>query len=488
MSPELHVIIDDRETPPPDIKHLIGDIHFGDLLRRRRRYIDELVAAAAGADDVVVLRSNEDAERLERRIESARGDTLWLRLPAVTAPLDMSRLDFLVRKMRYALEPILLGDVFEDDAPMVLLPQDAIALIIAAPGKERRSQILRLAEELTRVGHESEFVDLRQTEALRRFLSGATEPRGFNAVFADRGGDFVKSSSDIAKMKAEHDFFELAPPAMRRFLLPTFGYEERDGIAVYRMEHLRIPDAALQFVLGSFSEAHFDQLLDQFFAFIATRHREAVGLDEVRDRGREQILKKMQDRLKAFSETKEGASVDCILRSGGVAEGLPGLERRATRLIEEALSRHSADHLAFSHGDPCLSNILFDRRIGLIRLIDPRGATVRQDALMHPLYDLAKFSHSVCGGYDFVNNALFSIEVDADLKLELQRHRGGAPAWVRATFRQRLESEGWAWREVRAVEASLFLSMLPLHLDHPRKLLGFALIAEEILEELEAGK
>ena len=37
---------------------------------------------------------------------------------------------------------------------------------------------------------------------------------------------------------------------------------------------------------------------------------------------------------------------------------------------------------------------------------------------------------------------------------------------------------------VRAVELSLFLSMLPLHADHPDKLMGFALIAGQILDEL----
>ncbi len=107
--------------------------------------------------------------------------------------------------------------------------------------------------------------------------------------------------------------------------------------------------------------------------------------------------------------------------------------------------------------------------------------------MLHPLYDVAKFSHSVCGGYDFVNNALSSIEVDANLKLELQRHRGGTPAWIIDAFKQRMEAEGWNYSEVRAVEASLFLSMLPLHLDHPRKLLSFALIAEEIITELESS-
>ena len=487
MRPELYVVIDDREAPPPELEGLLGYIHFGDLLRRRRRYADELRAAAAGADDVIVLRTDQDAETLVHRIEAVRGDTLWLRLPVISAPLDMTRLDALIRKMRFALDTILLAPVLEDDAPMVLFPRDAIALISAEKGKDRRSLLLELAEKATQVSHDVEFVDLRQTGALRLFLSGATEPRGFNELIVE-DGVFVKSSRDVAKMKAEHDFFDLAPAPMRRFLLPTFDYRETNGVASYRMEHLRVPDAALQFVLGTFTEQHFDQLLDQFFAFIAARDQEVVGHDEVRARGQAQILTKMHDRLRTFMATPEGVQVDTLLRAGGTADGLTALEARATALIETALTDHAKDYLAFSHGDPCLSNILFDHRIGLIRLVDPRGATMRNEALMHPLYDIAKFSHSVCGGYDFVNNVLFSVEVDATLHLELQNHRGGAPGWMKDAFAQRLAKEGWNLEQVRAVEASLFLSMLPLHLDHPRKLLSFALIAKDIIETLEGTK
>lgn len=56
---------------------------------------------------------------------------------------------------------------------------------------------------------------------------------------------------------------------------------------------------------------------------------------------------------------------------------------------------------------------------------------------------------------------------------------------MRAAFRARLATLGFDIRTVRAVELSLFLSMLPLHADHPRKLAGYALVAAEILSELE---
>lgn len=484
MKPALYVILDDRDAPKGDTSALIGDIRFGDLLRRRQRYIDELRAAAVRADKTFVLRTAEDADQLIRRIETTRGQALWLRLPTFAAPLDMAPLKFLIGKLRYALDPMMLAPVLEDDAPMLLFSRDAEAAIAAKPGAERRSFVLRMQDDLTLMPHGLSFVDLRNAEGVQQFLFGATEPRGFNALAA-RDGVYVKSSADVEKMRAEHGFFELASPAMRRFLLPTFGFEQTDGKASYRMEQLNVPDAALRFVLGTFSESEFTRLTDQFFAFINARDKAEVGSNEVTQKGKVQILDKLNRRAEDFSEMAEGERVTALLKTGGLPGGLEGLNQRATPLTNKALENCDLDYLALSHGDPCLSNILFDSRTGLVRFIDPRGATSRDHAMMHPLYDIAKFSHSVLGGYDFVNNALFTVELDEALALDLRLHRGGPPDWVKSAFKDRLAREGWDYRQVRAVEVSLFLSMLPLHRDHPQKLLGFALIARSILDELE---
>ena len=46
----------------------------------------------------------------------------------------------------------------------------------------------------------------------------------------------------------------------------------------------------------------------------------------------------------------------------------------------------------------------------------------------------------------------------------------------------------WKYSEdlsVRIYEASLFLSMLPLHMDNPHKVFAFILNAKNILEEIE---
>ncbi len=52
-------------------------------------------------------------------------------------------------------------------------------------------------------------------------------------------------------------------------------------------------------------------------------------------------------------------------------------------------------------------------------------------------------------------------------------------------FKQFVEENGFDYNLVRIYEASLFLSMLPLHIDYPQKVFGFLLNAINILKEIE---
>ena len=52
-------------------------------------------------------------------------------------------------------------------------------------------------------------------------------------------------------------------------------------------------------------------------------------------------------------------------------------------------------------------------------------------------------------------------------------------------FREYLKNNGYDYNLVRTLEVSLFLSMLPLHIDNPHKVFGFILNAINIIEEIE---
>lgn len=103
----------------------------------------------------------------------------------------------------------------------------------------------------------------------------------------------------------------------------------------------------------------------------------------------------------------------------------------------------------------------------------------------NPYYDIAKLSHSICGRYDFFNNGLYDIRVDDKFAYDLDIPFDNTK-YIRI-FKDKVEGNGFDYLSVRIYEASLFLSMLPLHIDNPHKVFGFILNVNNIIKEIESN-
>jgi hypothetical protein len=480
------ILYDDTSPAPLAIRQIIGVERFADLLRQRRRLADIIEQIALIDEGRRFVRMSDDASRAAGidMLERAPPGERVFRLPSSLVPGKLDIFARTLQKLPYALDRTMFGGQFDDEATALLSREDALSLLRITDRGERRSFFSGLSAQAMHVGNDMDLVDLRNVEAFLGYMTGATETRHFNKM-AQTPGVMRKTSADIAKMRGEYTYFHVVPEPMKRFLLPTFDYVEGTNSASYAMEKLSVPDAAIQMVHHAFDAASFGTLLDAFFAFVGSRGQKTVGAPVARDAARREILGKMNMRLDAFAGTEQGRRVDALMTAGGPHGGLNAMRRRATALIEAAIDADTSNTLAIGHGDPCLSNILFHRDIGLFRLIDPRGAQTLDAAWMHPLYDLAKFSHSILGGYDFINNGLFECQLDTNLGLVLKLERGGTPEWAQAAFLHELSVRGISARVMRAYELSLFLSMLPLHHDNPRKLPAFCLTACTIMDELE---
>jgi thiamine kinase-like enzyme len=195
-------------------------------------------------------------------------------------------------------------------------------------------------------------------------------------------------------------------------------------------------------------------------------------------------VNKVEERVARLMAMPVGAQVDGLIRAGTPYDGLVHLVEVYRARLQDHWNVHGhGDGLAVTHGDLCFSNILYDRRSGLLRFIDPRGAVTEDETFSDPYYDIAKLSHSIMGGYDFVNSELFDVRLDPALMLTLTRN-AFVPDARQEYFLHKAAQAGFDPVRMRLYEASLFLSMLPLHADVPAKLVAFSLIAVQILESL----
>lgn len=482
LLPNLLIVLDDRELTDGELHSLVGCRHYGDIIVRRQPLADHFRAAlpAWARHALVHLRDDGDLPALRARLEASDDDCAVCVIAGRAGFPDPDRLAMLVERLPYAEED------FTDRPykPLLLFLRHAHQLLeywpaFAAGPVHGWEQGWRDAQRVQSL----QPLDISTMRGFLSLTTGATAARHFNQVDIDTYF-YTKSSTDQAKMKAEYLFHSLVPEEMRPWLIQPFGYEEGNGRASYRMMRYYLADVALQWVHDAFDAESFQAFVERLLFFIASRPRQPCSAAESAQAARSLFVDKVEQRARQFLAMPEGRRIDALAAAGTPELALERQLERYLRLYRKHERQFQCDHMAIGHGDPCFSNVLYDQQRYLMKLIDPKGALSAGELWTHPMYDLCKISHSVLGDYDFINNSQYRVGFTDDNALRLHLNLGGQAA-LKPLFTRHLRTQGYDPRIVRLGEASLFLSMLPLHIDVPNKVLAFLLKAHAILNEVE---
>lgn len=313
-------------------------------------------------------------------------------------------------------------------------------------------------------------------------ITGNFDSRYFNSL---KGNEYtiVKSSTNKEKIKAEYSFYHLLPEDMKFWFVMPFNYTGGGVYASYTMERLHMTDLAIKWVHGSMDKAEFEELMDKYFFFFNSRHVKNCTKDAYQNKANELYVDKVNIRIESLKGMPEYKKIGVLL-SLTTDAGIDGLVEKYFMLKEKIEEKKQYPcQLVIGHGDPCFANALYNKSTKTLKFIDPKGAITEEQLWTNAYYDIAKLSHSVCGRYDFFNNALFSIEVDEQFTYKLEIPFDNSE--YIEIFKRKTEENGYDYLTVRLYEASLFLSMLPLHIDNPHKVFGFILNVKHILEEIE---
>lgn len=278
-------------------------------------------------------------------------------------------------------------------------------------------------------------------------------------------------------------FYRLIPDDMKVWFVMPFNYQETNKDASYTMEHLHMTDLAIKWVHGSIDHDEFDEILDKYFYFFTHRHAKICSEEKYKKTSNELYIEKVYKRIEQLKSCKEFESIEKIL---SIKDGyhLDSLVKKYFFLKDKIESKVDLPNVTvIGHGDPCFSNTIYNKSTKTLKFIDPKGALQEDELWTNPYYDISKLSHSICGKYDFFNSGLFDIHITDRFELNLEIPFDNCE--YIALFKSKVEMYGFNFWLVRLYEASLFLSMLPLHIDNPHKILGFILNAKQILEEIE---
>lgn len=478
------IVFDDSGEAPAHLKSLVGVERFGDLVFQRSSQLETLrqQAQMVGAP-LISVRNPVERARLLTRVRDEGQSGRYLYCPShLTPTCGASALDTFLRQIDYSPTGLHMPlNRTHESAGWTLTSGEQFAQLLSALEDDDPGRFFaRFDEVLPRVYDRLCLIDLRDERALLDFLSGQFDARHFNAI---EYGDYTltKRSIEREKLRREFDFYAHASPEMQSFLVQPFDFKDDGTTASYRMERLAVPDMALQWILHAFAPHEFDRFLRHFFYFISVRPSRAASGIETEEVRHELYVDKVHSRIKQLKLASEYAKlVPLFERSFG---GIDALVERYMTLYSASSHRRGQAALVLGHGDPCFSNILYSKSNQYLKLIDARGSTNAEHLFTDPYYDVAKLSHSVLGGYDFINQYRFNIRVGDELRPALHLD-GPPPEWAQRIFAERLAAAGFNLHLTRLYEASLFISMLPLHMDWPLKVLGFAINASNILEQI----
>ena len=116
---------------------------------------------------------------------------------------------------------------------------------------------------------------------------------------------------------------------------------------------------------------------------------------------------------------------------------------------------------SYMHGDLCFSNILYDLRGGILKVIDPRGywengKETFVGGLGSDLYDLAKLMHSAVYDYDLIKNNISNRNETQNKISDL----------FTDIILKDFDNKNEVLLVLKAISFNLFLSMIPLHSDN----------------------
>lgn len=349
------------------------------------------------------------------------------------------------------------------------------------PAGRRR---LQRVEHWADFGHLDTYYRTQRTYFLNR--------RFFNSMQVDAGrGVLRKSSTQAGKLAAEIRWYLELPAGLQHLAPRIFDYRMEDGGAFAEMEFYGYPALNDVYLHGRWDEGVWEQALGAIEQALAEMqsHRLRAGLEDRHRAMREMYLGKTRQRLE---ECAANASLSVFWRdhlkiNGAERAGIPACLAVLPRILER-LEIFDGTEFTILHGDLCLSNILFDRRNGFVRLIDPRGSFGRFRLHGDPRYDLAKLSHSFEGDYDFLVNGMFDLNIEGN-SVALRPHLESGHHRIKQMFHRWLvRRTGNGYRKVKLIESLLFLSMAPLHADRPRSQAAFLARGLELFAEAAEGR
>jgi fructosamine-3-kinase len=313
------------------------------------------------------------------------------------------------------------------------------------------------------------WLDFGMINSYYRSKSQMTTQRAFNDLKIDKYS-VKKYSEDSKKILAEANWFKSLPKELKHFIPGIWD----EGIAdnkkgFYQIEYFYLNSLADLFVFGKNPVFVWKIILNACKDFIDhTAKLKPSDQNKVSEDSLNLYGAKTKVRLKQFCLEQDINMARFYTINGKIVPSLNEIVEEVSELMAEA----APQFMRVIHGDFCFSNILYDFKSQSIKVIDPRGVDMAGNYSVYGdiRYDIAKLSHSVLGMYDFIIGGNYNLISKDKYDLEITFPNEIEISDIQTYFKSMLFA-GYNLTDLKVypILIHLFLSMLPLHNDHPMR-------------------
>lgn len=307
--------------------------------------------------------------------------------------------------------------------------------------------------------------DLKSFQAI---IDEDFDTRYFNEIFKVED-TYIKKSAKVEKLKKEYEFLNSVPNQMKKYFISANNFDLTKDGAQYVMPKVGYLDVSKRFLYGKISNNEAQKFFDELKRYFDLSRN--ISFKKTGDEFNF-IYSKTFERINEFKKNKLFFELEEILKF----QNLGSLDENFNKLLKmlrDNEKRIISAGSIFSHGDLCLSNILASEKFDKLVLIDPRGGSFNE-SIRSIYYDFAKLSHSINGNYDKIINGFADIRFEDDLNIKLY-FKGDENISFSKNLISLSKYFGLDIELIRIIEASLFLSMLPLHVEDKNKVAMLAL-------------
>ncbi len=265
----------------------------------------------------------------------------------------------------------------------------------------------------------SQYYDCGNIENYYKAKIDFIKTRSFNTViYDDLHGTITKTGRKKEKLLDEINWYKNTPNDLKIFSPRLLDSSVNSGEVSYKIEYYGYQSLADYFLFNHLDKKLWAIVIDRILDILALfkEHHHDVPFTHFDEMYKNKTLARITE-LKASEVWVRRFTETNININGTQYNGWPYFENRLQDITNH-LYKHA--YTCFVHGDPCLSNILFDPHNKIIKMIDPRGSFGETSIYGDHNYDLAKLRHSLVGKYDFIVSDLFDVkEINGDYSLSV---------------------------------------------------------------------